>query len=83
MKIAITSDEHLEFADHDFENTDNAEVLILGGDILVVNDLRDRDATNIMGENTKSQRWHAFMQRCTQRFPHVVMIMGKIGRAHV
>lgn len=82
MKIAITSDEHLEFADHDFENTDNAEVLILGGDILVVNSLGDRNANNIVGENTKSQQWHGFMQRCAQRFPHVVMIMGNHEHYH-
>lgn len=82
MKIAITSDEHLEFADHNFENTDNAEVLILGGDILVVDSLGDHNANNIVGENTKSQQWHAFMQRCAQRFPHVVMIMGNHEHYH-
>ena len=54
MKIAIASDLHLEFGDLDFENTDGAEVLILSGDILVVEDLRDWDANNILGEATKS-----------------------------
>ena len=82
MKIAIASDLHLEFGDLDFENTDNAEVLILSGDILVVEDLRDWDANNIMGEGTKSQRWHEFMQRCSERFPHVIYVMGNHEHYH-
>ena len=39
MKIAVASDLHLEFGDLDFENTNNAEVLILSGDICTVSDL--------------------------------------------
>lgn len=82
MKIAIASDLHLEFGDLDFENSENAEVLILSGDILVVEDLRDWDANNIMGEGTKSQRWHEFMQRCSERFPHVIYVMGNHEHYH-
>ena len=67
MKIAITSDEHLEFADHDFDNVDSADVLILGGDILVARQV---------GEHHNSNRLHAFMQRCAERFPHVIYILG-------
>lgn len=67
MKISITSDEHLEFADHDFDNVDSADVLILGGDILVARQV---------GEHHNSDRLHAFMQRCTSRFPHVIYIVG-------
>ena len=76
MKVALASDLHLEFADCDFENTDSAEVLILSGDILVVEDLRDYDSNNLLGEGTKSQQWHAFFQRCAARFPQVIYIMG-------
>ena len=39
MKIAICSDLHLEFGPISLENTENAEVLILSGDILVAADL--------------------------------------------
>jgi len=82
MKIAIASDLHLEFGDLDFDNPEGAEVLILSGDILVVEDLREHDANNIMGEGTKSQRWHAFMQRCSERFPHVIFVLGNHEHYH-
>ena len=82
MKIAVASDLHLEFGDLDFENTDHADVLILSGDILVVEDLKDWDSGNILGEDTKSQRWHQFMQRCSQRFPHVIYVMGNHEHYH-
>jgi predicted phosphodiesterase len=39
MKIALVSDVHLEFGDLDFENDSGADVLILGGDICVANDM--------------------------------------------
>ena len=39
MKIAIASDLHLEFGDLNIQNTDNADVLILSGDILVAADI--------------------------------------------
>lgn len=82
MKIAIASDLHLEFGDLDFDNTEAADVLILSGDILVVDDLREHDATNIIGEGSRSQRWHAFMQRCSERFPHVIYVMGNHEHYH-
>ena len=82
MRIAILSDAHLEFGDLFFENTEGAEVLILSGDILVVDDLRHYDATNIIGEGTKSQRWHEFMQRCSNLFPHVIFILGNHEHYH-
>lgn len=82
MKIAITSDEHLEFADHDFDNVDSADVLILSGDILIAKEVNDRDTYNLMGENSKSNRYHAFMQRCADRFPHVIYILGNHEHYH-
>lgn len=82
MKVAIASDLHLEFGDIDFENDQGAEVLVLSGDILVVDDLREYDAINLMGEGTKSQRWHSFMQRCSERFPHVIYVMGNHEHYH-
>ena len=41
MKIALASDLHLEFADINIQNTENADVLILSGDILVAEDLHN------------------------------------------
>ena len=76
MKIAVASDLHLEFGDLDFDNSDHAEVLLLSGDILIVDDLRDHDASNLVGESSRSQMWHEFLQRCSQRFPHVIYVLG-------
>jgi predicted phosphodiesterase len=39
MKIAVCSDLHLEFGDLVLRNEEGADVLILGGDILVAKDL--------------------------------------------
>jgi len=76
MKIALASDVHLEFGDLDFDNTDNADVLILGGDICVGSDMAQRDPYNTMGEEYRSNRFHAFFERCCDRFPHVIFVVG-------
>ena len=39
MKIAITSDVHLEFGPLDIKNEDNVDVLVLSGDILTAKNL--------------------------------------------
>ena len=44
MKIAVCSDIHLEFGPIELENTDNADVLILSGDICVAKDLPYSDS---------------------------------------
>ena len=76
MKIAVASDLHLEFGDLDFDNTEGAEVLILSGDILVAKDVTDHDTHDIMGPEYRSNRFHEFFQRCHDRFPHVIYIVG-------
>ena len=88
MKVRYFSDLHLEFADINIQNQNGADVLILSGDIMVATDVNDRDVYDLAGENSKSNRYHAFMQRCSARFPHVIYIAGnhesyQIGRAHV
>jgi Icc-related predicted phosphoesterase len=82
MKIALVSDVHLEFGDLDFDNTDSADVLILGGDICVANDITQRDPYNTMGEQYRSNRFHDFFQRCCDRFPHVIFIVGNHEHYH-
>lgn len=78
MKIAIASDLHLEFGDLDFDNRDNAEVLILSGDICVAADLDMRDSrqTESGFARARSERFHEFFERCTARFLHVIYVMG-------
>lgn len=82
MKVAVCSDLHLEFGPISLENTENADVLVLSGDICVANDLGEHDALNIMGENTRSNRFHKFFQECSERFPHVIYIMGNHEHYH-
>lgn len=78
MKIAVCSDLHLEFGPISLENTENAEVLILSGDICVANDLRELDK----GDNDKSNQYHTFFQECCARFPSVIYIAGNHEHYH-
>jgi predicted phosphodiesterase len=68
MKIALCSDLHLEFADIDLQNTENAEVLILSGDICVASK---------WDEDIKQ-----FFTSCSERFPHVIYLMGNHEHYH-
>ena len=54
MKLYVTSDLHLEFGDLDLVNTDNVDVLILSGDILVAQDLINLE---------RGDRIHGFLRR--------------------
>lgn len=81
MKIALASDLHLEFGTISLEN-DGADVLILSGDILVANDLQERDTYNIRGENDRSNKFHTFFQECSARFPNVIYVMGNHEHYH-
>ena len=73
MRIAIASDVHLEFGDLILKNEENADVLILSGDICVAADFRESDG---IIENGKSQRYVDFFKRCTFEFPKVIYIAG-------
>ena len=76
MKIAVASDLHLEFGDLEITNDNQADVLILSGDILVAHDITQRDPYGVMGPEYRSNRFHDFMQRCSAQFPHVIYILG-------
>ena len=80
MKFAVCSDLHLEFGPISLENTENAEVLILSGDICVANDLFEKDTYSHADD--KTSRFHTFFQECCQRFPHVVYILGNHEHYH-
>jgi Icc-related predicted phosphoesterase len=89
MKIAITSDVHLEFGDLDLTNDENADVLILGGDIFIADELNSftRDENGLVIAATQSVRARAeryvnFVTRCAERFKHVVLIMGNHEHYH-
>lgn len=72
MKIALASDLHLEFGDIELKNTENAEVLILSGDICVAADLMVEGAALAH----KSERYHEFFKQVCGEFPNVIYIMG-------
>lgn len=69
IKIALISDAHIEFGPLILENTENADVLILAGDICVAKELPFSDSH--MGE-----RFRNFFDRCAKEFPNVIMISG-------
>jgi len=79
MKIAICSDVHLEFGQLQLENTQNAEVLILSGDICTACDLR---VTDSILSSAKTDRYLEFFTACSRNFPHVVYVMGNHEHYH-
>jgi predicted phosphodiesterase len=79
MKIAICSDVHLEFGQLNLENKDNAEVLILSGDICTAVDLR---VTDSILSSAKTDRYLDFFTACSRNFPHVVYVMGNHEHYH-
>jgi hypothetical protein len=79
MKIAICSDVHLEFGQLELENTQNAEVLVLSGDICTAVDLR---VTDSILSSAKTDRYLDFFTACSRNFPHVVYVMGNHEHYH-
>ena len=69
MKVALCSDLHLEFADIVLKNEEQADVLILGGDICTAVDLPYADSD-------RGQKFRDFFRRCAREFPYVVYVMG-------
>jgi 3',5'-cyclic AMP phosphodiesterase CpdA len=78
MKIAICSDVHLEFGQLTLENTENAEILVLSGDICTAVDLQP---TGLVG-SAKFDRYIDFFAQCSRNFPHVIYIMGNHEHYH-
>ncbi len=86
MKIAIVSDLHLEFSDIDITNQNSADVLILGGDIMIAEDLHDHPESETLAQaeimdslgsrQRKALRFRAFLKRVSAQFPHVIYIAG-------
>lgn len=89
MKIKVVSDLHLEFSDFDITNDECADMLILGGDILIAEDLHDHPeivnteeqitiakGTGLGRRQDSARRYRDFLQRCSSRFAHVIYIAG-------
>ena len=75
MKIAIASDVHLEFGDLILKNEENADVLILSGDICVAADFHKSDPYGIL-ENGKTNRYTDFFICCANEFKNVIYVAG-------
>lgn len=87
MRVALASDLHLEFQDIDLKNTENANVLILSGDIMIAEDMHKHahmdynpytsGALADLGRRQQvALRFRDFLKRCSDNFPHVVYIAG-------
>jgi hypothetical protein len=89
MKIKLVSDLHLEFSDCFINNDDNCDVLILGGDIMIAQDLHDHpepnntadqaaiaNGTGLGRRQQAAQRFRDFLKRCSFQFKDVIYIAG-------
>ena len=75
MRIAVCSDLHLEFGPLELKNTENADVLILSGDICVAKDLHFK-------ETKRHETWMAFFEQVSAEFKNVIYIMGNHEHYH-
>lgn len=85
MKIQIVSDLHLEWSTIDILNSENADVLVLSGDIMVAETMHDKPAPNSYNFNepeqytndmSTAQKFRLFLKNCSLNFPHVVYVAG-------
>ena len=73
MKIALASDLHLEFGPITLNNEENADVLVLAGDICVAKHFVDGNPTYLQH---LAKEYRQFFDHVTREFPQVVYILG-------
>lgn len=73
MKIALASDIHLEFGPIVLNNDENADVLVLAGDICVAKHFVDGKPTYLQH---LAKEYRQFFDHVTKEFPQVVYILG-------
>jgi DNA repair exonuclease SbcCD nuclease subunit len=66
MKISICSDLHIEFGTYNMQNIDNADVLVLAGDVCVAKAFSTQSKPHIL----------EFFKLCSNNFKHVIYILG-------
>ena len=82
MKIAVCSDLHLEFGGIELNNIENADVLVLSGDILCAEDLNRRYGDIGPYARVESHRYIAatvyrdFLDHISLKFPTVIYVAG-------
>lgn len=84
MRIHLISDVHLEFGELPIKNDNNADVLIMAGDICVVKDLKDfKDGCEIVGQRSIVASYvRKFFKTACQQYRDVVYIMGNHEHYH-
>jgi predicted phosphodiesterase len=80
MKIYLCSDVHIEFGPLEVHNRDNADVLILSGDIVTATDLEGWRPEGDSYGNAK--RFMEFFEQCSTSFKHVLYVMGNHEHYH-
>jgi predicted MPP superfamily phosphohydrolase len=68
LKLAVASDLHLVFGGLELYNTENADVLVLAGDIAEVCDM--------VGEQPRHPEYLEFFAQVCREFPNVVYVLG-------
>lgn len=81
MKLAVASDLHLEFGAIEIRNDENADVLILAGDIMLAEELynnpADRTEDIIPGSKAdRARMYREFLYQCSREFNDVIYIAG-------
>ena len=82
MKVAITSDIHLEFGDWYPVNPENADVLILSGDIMTANEVENAVGDPNQTIEYKGHMFIEFLKNCVKEYKHVLYIMGNHEHYH-
>lgn len=81
MKITVVSDLHMEFSPITLTNEQQADVLILAGDILMSEILHDYPRgsdkeTYHSSRQLKAWRFREFLQECSDNFTNVIYVAG-------
>lgn len=79
-RIAYASDLHLEFFNMEILNPDNADVLILAGDVCVARDFQylhlDNTRKQILAKQESAMGYHEFFASASKNFKKVIYVMG-------
>ena len=75
LRLCIASDIHLEFGSIELTNDQNADVLILAGDICVARDIELADK-NMYSNRKRADRYIEFFQQVSRAFPKVIYVVG-------
>ena len=79
LKIALGSDIHCEFGPIVLNNDENADVLVLAGDICVAKHFVDGKPTYMQH---LAKEYRQFFDHVTKEFPHIVYILGNHEHYH-